>query len=132
MPGTAELAENSVKTILQALTELDVATITFPIAEIATSSGSKTLPETKAEMSLEEKCCDQLPASFKVFTGTIAGYARLASAYMMQAVGWAAVPTVFKVRTGFLTSLRTLLALSRCVRVVDLEEGRQQNAPVPF
>jgi hypothetical protein len=66
VPRTTELAENSAKTILQALTEPNVTNITFPAAEIPTSSGSKALPETKAEKSLEEKCCDQLSASFEV------------------------------------------------------------------
>ena len=45
VPGARELAGNSAKTILQALTELNVTTITFPAAEIATASGSKTLPK---------------------------------------------------------------------------------------
>jgi hypothetical protein len=45
VPGARELAENSAKTILQVLTELNVTTITFPTAEIATASGIKALPK---------------------------------------------------------------------------------------
>jgi hypothetical protein len=83
--------------------------MTFPAAEMAIASGKTVLPKFCPKTLSKNNAAMSSPLSFTSFKGTTEKYATFTSRYSRQAVKREAGATVRSVRTGFFTSLRTLL-----------------------
>lgn len=85
--------------------------MTFPAAEVAIASGSKTLPTWAPKTFSKNRAAINSPEFLISSIGTTKKYAMLTRRYRIQEVIRAVVAADLRVLTGFLTSLRTLLTL---------------------